>query len=112
MAKDSDDNVKAYALTVHQPWAWAITMGHKTIENRTWHTSYRGPLFIHAGGRKGAKEWLADWDTLVEEFAERGVKLPPIGTLTFGAIVAVAELTDVVPLRKAPRDDPFASGPW
>ncbi|WP_193188849.1 ASCH domain-containing protein [Nisaea sediminum] len=37
------------ALTIHQPWADAIAYGHKPVENRSWPTSYRGPLLIHAG---------------------------------------------------------------
>jgi hypothetical protein len=36
------------ALSVKQPWAWAILQGGKDVENRTWPTSYRGPLLIHA----------------------------------------------------------------
>lgn len=36
------------ALSVRQPWAWLIVHGEKTVENRTWPTSYRGPLAIHA----------------------------------------------------------------
>lgn len=36
------------ALTVRQPWADAIVFGDKTVENRTWATSWRGPLLIHA----------------------------------------------------------------
>jgi hypothetical protein len=39
------------ALTVSQPWAWAIIHGGKTIENRTRLWSYRGPLAVHAGAR-------------------------------------------------------------
>ncbi|OCB46671.1 hypothetical protein A5721_10795 [Mycobacterium vulneris] len=39
------------ALTVQQPWAWAIIHGGKLIENRTQLWSYRGPLAIHAGAR-------------------------------------------------------------
>jgi hypothetical protein len=38
------------ALTVQQPWAWAIFHG-KDIENRTQLWTYRGPLAIHAGAR-------------------------------------------------------------
>ena len=37
------------ALTVLQPYAWAIVTGLKKIENRTWPTSHRGELLIHAG---------------------------------------------------------------
>ncbi len=36
------------ALSVRQPWASLIVCGLKTIEVRTWSTSYRGPLYIHA----------------------------------------------------------------
>lgn len=43
----SDDGVRL--LTVRQPWASLIASGRKTIEVRTWHTSYRGPLVILAG---------------------------------------------------------------
>jgi hypothetical protein len=39
------------ALTVQQPWAWAIVHGGKDVENRTQAWSYRGPLAIHAGAR-------------------------------------------------------------
>jgi hypothetical protein len=37
------------ALTVRQPWASLIACGAKTIETRSWRTSYRGPIAIHAG---------------------------------------------------------------
>lgn len=39
------------ALTVQQPWAWAVVSGHKPVENRTQAWKYRGPLAIHAGAR-------------------------------------------------------------
>lgn len=34
------------ALSVKQPWANMIASGHKTIETRTWMTSYRGQVLI------------------------------------------------------------------
>jgi hypothetical protein len=37
------------ALTVKQPWAWAIIRGLKTVENRSRPTKHRGTLYIHAG---------------------------------------------------------------
>lgn len=38
------------ALTVRQPWAWAIVHGGKDIENRVQALGpYRGPVAIHAG---------------------------------------------------------------
>jgi hypothetical protein len=37
------------AITVRQPWAWAIIMGYKDVVNRANRTERRGPLLIHAG---------------------------------------------------------------
>ena len=37
------------ALTVKQPWAWAIIHGGKDVENRSRPTKHRGQMYIHAG---------------------------------------------------------------
>ncbi|WP_102158695.1 ASCH domain-containing protein [Zhihengliuella halotolerans] len=39
------------ALTVRQPWAWAIISGAKTVENRTRRTHHRGRIAIHVAKR-------------------------------------------------------------
>jgi hypothetical protein len=36
------------ALSVRQPWAWAILYAGKNIENRNWPTRFRGRIGIHA----------------------------------------------------------------
>src|SRR3954451_22243677 len=36
------------ALTLTQPWATLVAIGAKQIETRSWGTSYRGWLAIHA----------------------------------------------------------------
>lgn len=36
------------ALSLTQPWATLVAIGAKRIETRSWGTSYRGPLAIHA----------------------------------------------------------------
>lgn len=36
-------------LTIKEPWASLIINGYKEYEFRTWKTSYRGKLLIHAG---------------------------------------------------------------
>ena len=88
-------------LTIHQPWASAIAAGQKTIENRTWRTSYRGPLLIHAGRSLKSMDFG-------RAFLDRlGIELPT--TLPLGSIVALAELVDCRPLGDL--EDPFAEGP-
>ena len=51
------------ALTLTQPWATLILLGAKTYETRSWATTYRGPLAIHAaqglapvGGKRGLRQ--------------------------------------------------------
>lgn len=41
--------VKVKAITLIQPWATLIAQGEKWIETRSWATSHRGKLAIHAG---------------------------------------------------------------
>jgi hypothetical protein len=36
------------ALSIRQPWCWAILHAGKSIENRDWHCHYRGPIWLHA----------------------------------------------------------------
>jgi hypothetical protein len=36
------------AITLYQPYASLVACGAKTIETRSWHTWYTGPLAIHA----------------------------------------------------------------
>lgn len=75
------------AITLWQPWASAITLGVKTIETRSWATSYRGPLAIHAAARKPT----VDEQDLVEVLVNmrRGHPLP------LGAVVATCDLVHV-----------------
>lgn len=87
-------------LTVCQPWPWGIIHGPKRIENRSWPTSYRGPLAIHAGK---SKAWLQD--SLPD-----GTRVP-LQEMEFGKIIGVVDLVGCVPIEQV-ADDPFAYGPW
>lgn len=93
------------ALSIQQPWAWAIIAGHKTVENRSWTTSHRGPLLIHAGGRLTR----AAFARIIELGREMGFEPPPAGTLERGGIIGRVELVDVV---TASRDPWFVEGSY
>jgi hypothetical protein len=43
-------------LSVKPPYAQLICYGVKPVENRTWKTDYRGPMYIHAS--RGAGEYI------------------------------------------------------
>jgi hypothetical protein len=64
MATQPDDRFPAVkALTIRQPWAYAIMRLGKDVENRSWPTDHRGPLLIHASARAeaGARELLSEY---------------------------------------------------
>jgi hypothetical protein len=89
------------AITIRQPWAWAVVFGIKRVENRTWATRYRGPRLIHAGKSRASLGREAD---LLPG-------LPPYDELPYRAIVGVVTLVDCVPVDQAPPA-PFTEGPW
>lgn len=76
------------ALSIRQPWAWAICARHKDVENRSWKTSHRGPFAIHAGSARPA---ATDVESIRETF---GISVP--SNLTRGALIGVASLVDVI----------------
>jgi hypothetical protein len=49
---DRTEQFNQRALSIRQPWAELILSGRKTIEIRTWSTTYRGPLWLHAGRKQ------------------------------------------------------------
>jgi hypothetical protein len=103
------------ALTVQQPWAWAIAHAGKTVENRATYFSHRGPLAVHAGAAwsfRGMRDqrvrdvWNAAGKptTREENHPDRQwelgrwtFNLPSRKAVPFGALIAVAELVDVHP---------------
>lgn len=81
-------DVGVRALTVRQPWAWAIVSGGKNIENRTQQWTYRGTLLIHAGAQWSER---GDRSPLIEQ-AVRGRSL--MGVLDRSALIGTATLVD------------------
>jgi hypothetical protein len=73
------------ALTVRQPWAWAIIYANKDIENRGWDILYRGDILIHAAKGCTKKEYLQ-----AQEFCQSiGVSIPELNLLSRGQIIGV-----------------------
>lgn len=81
------------AISIRQPWAWCIVYGGKHLENRTWRTSYRGPILIHAAKGMTRAEYRH-----VEQFMADILTrpLPPMEELERGGIIGSALLTDVL----------------
>jgi len=106
-------------VTVRQPWASAIALGAKLVENRTRSTSYRGLIGIHAG-----KAWapggvrddrcqsalVGTWPLAEPEYEFGLLGLP------MGSVIAVANLVDChrasVTKTCGQWGDPECCGPW
>jgi hypothetical protein len=83
------------ALSVKNPWAWAIAHGFKTIETRTWATNYRGPLLIVSSLKPD--RILLDWF-----IKETGQHIE--NQIEYGKAIAVVDLLDCRPMTKADQD--------
>ena len=90
------------AISLRQPWAWLVVNGHKNVENRTWATSFRGPVLIHAARRWGREERV-NLEMVRREF---GIDVPD--DLHLGGIVGKANVTDCV----GRSESPWFFGPW
>lgn len=53
---DTVEPTKKKVLSLTEPYATLIKEGKKRIETRSWKTSYRGELYIHASLTKIKKE--------------------------------------------------------
>jgi len=94
------------ALSIQQPWAWAILYSTKRVENRTWPTKFRGTFAIHAG-KKYDRESAVD---LEHEILAVPEPRPPA---VCGAILGTARIVDCVRVETlGPEHLAWAVGPW
>src|SRR5947209_8605322 len=91
-------------LSIKQPWATLIALGAKRVETRSWSTSYRGSLAIHASSRINREAAMSlRVPSIQEALAVRGYHQGsgpasnPCG-LPLGAVIAVVTLVDVQPI--------------
>lgn len=78
-------------LSLTEPFATLILNGYKCVETRSWKTSYRGELYIHASMTKISKNNLEDKElmSLVEN-----------KKMNFGYIICKCNLVDCVYMTK------------
>ena len=103
------------ALSIRNPWAWAIVSGLKPVENRSWVTHFRGRFAVHACGdlltAADDMDVIERYEGVLEPVAEALVAYPDdfarhLGRLVYlgpdeafrASIAALAR----VPLREEP----------
>lgn len=88
------------AISVRQPWAWAIIHAGKDIENRDWASRYRGPLLIHAAKGMTVGEYQAAafhiW------CVRQDLRVPLRGELLRGGVIGVVDMVDCVSRSDSP----------
>ena len=92
------------ALSIQQPWAWAILYAGKDIENRTWATKHRGPILIHTG--KKFDDYGYNW--LMSNKKILKCLLPAKSEFPRGGIIGITEIVDQV----ESSESPWFFGPW
>jgi hypothetical protein len=87
------------AISILQPWATLIAIGAKKIEARSWSTSYRGPIAIHASKKfSRSQQMICNREPFFAAImsgmksASLSPDWPPLG-----AIIATAELVECIP---------------
>lgn len=86
------------ALSIRQPWAHCILHLGKPVENRTWSTTIRGSICIHAGKNMT----LAEYRDALQTYRETGAgfdrlrAFPVHEELKLGGIVGVADIVGCV----------------
>lgn len=75
------------AITLWQPWASLMALGQKKIETRSWKTSYRGPLLIHAAKK------VIGWPSIIIQDVFDGIAFQP-SDLPRGSILCKVDLVD------------------
>ena len=74
-------------LSLTEPYATLIKIGKKKIETRSWKTSYRGKLYIHASSTKIPKEYKNNTELM---------SLVNVNNLNYGHIICSCDLVDCI----------------
>lgn len=112
--KTTQESCTVKALSVRQPMAWALIWGGKPVENRTWSTSYRGPLAIHAGKQwddayAGNEGKLALWHWMKHVgVIQCWTDAVLLGRYDRGGVIGTVTLVDCVQAHPSP----WFCGPW
>ncbi len=117
------------AISLWQPWAHLIAIGAKEYETRSWTTAYRGPMAIHASVRWTVRMAIQCYEEpFFTILSQAGIRFPARCTASslprlgfaFGAVIAIADLVDIVPTDELletldPRErafGDFSHGRW
>lgn len=78
-------------LSLTEPYATLIKNGKKKVETRSWKTSYRGELYIHASLTKVPKKTKENIELM---------NLVKVDDINYGTIICKCNLVDCIKMTK------------
>ena len=103
------------ALSIRNPWCWAILDCGKDIENRNWPTKFRGPVLLHVAKGMTLREYYDFYNDVMGgtapfayEVLKRHQEIPEPDQLPRGGIVGQADIVDCV----TESNSPWFFGPY
>lgn len=84
------------ALSIRQPWAWAILHAGKDVENRARRFHYRGPICIHASKGVASIEYMESRREILAITGSRAHPPKLADDFPRGGIIGTAEIVDCV----------------
>ena len=93
------------AISIRQPWAWAVVHAGKNVENRSataprqFKSAVGQRVLIHASSHR--LSW-ADMAAAVACLKERGVACPSPSNLMYGGVIGSVLVTGIVTRRRSP----------
>lgn len=96
-------------LSIRQPWAQAVLLGLKDVENRSVRTAIRGRILIHASATSSPAD-LHNWHALI---ASRGMDKEALDAqvrkgIEYGGIIGSVEIVDCTRESRSP----WFTGQW
>lgn len=91
------------ALSIRQPWAWAITNAGKDVENRSWNTNFRGRFLIHSSSACTINDLGIAFDWMKSRNLVS--KLPKLTDFKLGGIIGEAVLVDVIDPKEPTQEN-------
>lgn len=99
---------EAWALSLYQPWAHLVVRSIKDVENRSWSTTFRGTVYIHAGKTGGHGELEQNYVTVRAwlRTLSPSTPLPPMEKVERGGIIGMVDIVDIIRPCLRQGDDP------
>jgi len=96
-----EEALSLVALSIRQPWVHAILFLGKDIENRSWPTTYRGRVLIHASSKMPTKDDMMGYRATLRS---AGIEDPGIDRKGFavGGFVGTVEIVSCVREHHSP----------